>query len=118
FFYSVQRMPLASAVTLQYLSPVFTVIIAGFAFREKASIGQWLFMLVSFVGVFLIQGFDERVSPLMAAICIFSALCSSVAYNIIRKIGNREHPLVIVFYFPLVTSVLIGPLAIAEWKTP
>src|SRR5690606_21747805 len=35
FFYTLQNMPLASATTIQYLSPVFTVILAIFINRER-----------------------------------------------------------------------------------
>jgi len=62
YFYTLQKMPLASAVTIQYLSPIFTIIIAGFMLKEQPRSGQWIFFLVSFAGVVMIKGFDPRVS--------------------------------------------------------
>src|SRR5690554_2538270 len=35
FFYTLQNIPLASAVTLQYLSPIFTALLGIFLVREK-----------------------------------------------------------------------------------
>lgn len=102
FFYTLQRIPLASAVTIQYLSPIFTIILATFIVKERTNAVQYLFFLVSFGGVLLIKGFDSRISMLDISIGITSAFFSGLAYNMIRKTSTTEHPMVVVFYFPLV----------------
>ncbi len=102
FFYTLQRIPLASAVSIQYLSPIFTIILATFIVKEKTSPIQYLFFLISFIGVIFIKGFDDRISFWDLGIGITSALSSGVAYNMIRKTSSTEHPMVVVFYFPLV----------------
>jgi len=118
YFYTLQRMPLASAVTIQYLSPIFTVILAGLLLREPPRAVQWLFFLISFGGVLLIKGFDTRVAPTDLVIGISAAVCSGLAYNFIRKLKDHDHPLVVVFYFPLVTVPLIGSYSIFHWVPP
>ena len=45
-------------------------------------------------------------------------MCSSIAYVTVRQLARTEHPLVIVFYFPLVATPLAIPWAAAEWVTP
>ncbi|BBM82715.1 DMT family transporter [Candidatus Uabimicrobium amorphum] len=117
FFYTLQHIPLAYATTIQYLSPIFTVIIAGVFLKEYATLSQWLFLAIAFLGIVCIQGFDVRVSLFMASIGVFSALMSATAYNIIRVLKD-ENPLVIVFYFPFVASIIYMPLAIIYWETP
>jgi len=102
FFFTLQRIPLASAVTIQYLSPVFTIILATFIVKEKTNPLQYLFFLVSFVGVLLIKGFDSRISFLDVSVGVLSAFCSGLSYNLIRKTAKTEHPMVVVFYFPMV----------------
>ncbi|MDX9856431.1 MAG: DMT family transporter [candidate division Zixibacteria bacterium] len=118
FFYTLQRMPLASAVTLQYLSPIFTVIIAGVMLNEPPRPIQWLFFAVSFAGVLLIKGFDPRVTPLDVGLGVVAASASGVAYNIIRKVRTDDHHLVVVFYFPLVTVPIIGTYTAFHWVMP
>jgi drug/metabolite transporter (DMT)-like permease len=112
FFYTLQKIPLASAVTIQYLSPIFTIILATFIVKEKTKPIQYLFFLVSFIGVMMIKGFDSRISFLDLGIGITSAFFSGLAYNMIRKTSTTEHPMVVVFYFPLVALpfALIGTL--------
>ena len=102
FFYTLQQIPLASAVTIQYLSPIFTIIFATFIVKEKTKWVQYLFFLISFIGVVFIKGFDTRISFLNLGIGITSAFFSGLAYNMIRKTSTSEHPMVVVFYFPLV----------------
>ena len=103
YFITLQQMPLASAVTLQYLSPIFTSIMGIFLVKESVKPWQWVFFGVSFGGVLMVQGFDNRIEPLYLLLGIASALFSGLAYNMIRQLKLTEHPLVITFYFPLVS---------------
>ncbi len=118
YFYTLQNMPLASAVIIQYLSPIFTIIIAGFLVKEGTRPVQWLFFLLSFAGVVMIKGFDPRVSPTDLLIGVAAAVGSGFAYNFIRKLKDQDHPLVVVFYFPLVTVPLIGVYTATHWVNP
>ncbi len=118
FFYTLQNIPLASAVTIQYLGPVFTSILGIFIVRERVLPVQFLYFAVAFSGVLMIEGFDSRIDPVFLGIGITSALFSGLAYNVIRKLKNTEHPLVIVFYFPLVTTPFAGLISYYFWVTP
>ncbi len=64
FFYTLQRIPLASAVTIQYLSPIFTTILGVFILKEQVRPIQFLFFAMAFVGAVVIQGLDSRVDSL------------------------------------------------------
>jgi drug/metabolite transporter (DMT)-like permease len=118
YFYTLQRMPLASAVTIQYLSPIFTIIIAGIMLKEPPRTVQWLFFLISFAGVVMVKGFDARVTVPELSIGVASAACSGLAYNFIRKLKDFDHPLVVVFYFPLVTVPIVGLYTFTHWVNP
>lgn len=118
FFTTIQRIPLASAVTLMFLSPIFTAVLGIWIVKESVRWLQWVFFIISFGGIMVIQGFDPRVSPLMALIGIGAAFFSGVAYNMIRKLKNSEHPLVIVFYFPLVTLPFTIIYMFFDWVMP
>lgn len=118
FFTTLQVIPLASAVTLMFLSPIFTSILGIWIVKEHVKWLQWLFFAVSFGGILFIQGFDERVSPLFALLGIGAAFFSGIAYNMIRKLKETEHPLVIVFYFPLVTLPVTLIYMMFDWVMP
>jgi drug/metabolite transporter (DMT)-like permease len=79
---------------------------------------QWLFFAMAFSGVILIQGFDARVSIEYLMLGIGSAVFSALAYNMIRMLKDSEHPLVIVFYFPLVTLPITGFFTLFNFEMP
>ena len=118
FFYTIQYIPLASAVTIQYLSPIFTALFAAIYLKEKMKIKQWLYFGMSFAGVALLKGFDERVSITFMLIGIISAIFSGMAYTCIRQLKDTEHPIVVVFYFPLVATPIMGVLTYFQWVQP
>ncbi len=118
FFITLQNIPLASAATIQYLSPIFTAVLGIYIVKEKVKPLQWVFFIVAFVGVFIIQGYDDRVSPLFLILGVVSGFFSGLAYNIIRKLNVKEHPLVIVFYFPLVALPISGVYSFFNWVSP
>ena len=118
FFYTLQNIPLASAVTLQYLSPIFTAIFAAIFLKEKMKMKQWLYFGISFFGVALIKGFDERISLTFMLIGICSAMFSGIAYTCIRQLKDTEHPLVVVLYFPMVSIPIMSVLSYLNWVPP
>ena len=102
YFITIAHMPLGTAVIIQYLSPVFTTILAIFALNERVKPAQWLFFLISFAGVFIMKEFDDRIEIKYLLIGLFSAVASAFAYVTIRSMKDLEHPLVVVLHFQLV----------------
>lgn len=118
FFLTIQNMPLASAVTIGYTSPIFTALLAVLFLKEKMRPVQWLFFGVSFVGVAALKGFDERVSWLYLGMGLLAAAMSGVAYVLVRSLSGKEHPLVVVFYFQLVGTVVGGGFTLFNFQMP
>lgn len=118
FFTTLQNIPLASAMTIQYLSPIFTSVIAIVLLGEKVRPFQWVFYAMAFSGVLLIEQFDARISPFYLALGIMSAFCSGVAYNLVRRMREQEHPLTVVLHFQLV-GVVAGFISLFfSWTSP
>lgn len=118
FFLTLQNIPLASAMTIQYLSPIFTTIIAIFLLSEKVKALQWVFYAMAFSGVLFIERFDTRISLFYLILGITSAFCSGVAYNLVRRLREREHPLTVVLHFQLIGAIAGLVSILFEWKTP
>jgi drug/metabolite transporter (DMT)-like permease len=118
FFMTLQKMDLGTAVTIQYLSPIFTTIIAIFLLKEHIKPLQWLFFIISFSGVLVIKGVDSNVEMKYLIIGIISALASGFAYNMVRSMKEKEHPMVVVLHFQLVGFVVGAAFTIFQWVTP
>ncbi|MEL6719614.1 MAG: DMT family transporter, partial [Bacteroidota bacterium] len=118
FFMAVKEIPFGSAVSLRYLSPIFAGVLAIILLRERITPLQWTCFIAAFFGVLILKGFDTRISLLGLGYILFSALFSGVVYVIIRKIGQREHPVVIITYFMICATAAGGLLSYFYWQTP
>ncbi len=118
FFISVSYLPIGSAVSLRYLSPIFATVLAVFFLRERVKLIQWLFFIMAFVGVLMIKGFDPNIDSFGFVLVLGSALFSGVVYVLINKIGHGDHPVVIVNYFMWISVLVGGLLSIFNWTTP
>ncbi len=118
FFLAIKMMPLGTCVTFRYMSPIFAALFALWILREKILRMQWVFFLVSMAGVVLIKGFDPDLSMLGMVFVIISGALSGLVVVIIRKIGDRDDPIVIINYFMMVCTVvgLLG--SINSWSQP
>lgn len=105
YFYTLQKMELANAIVIHYLSPIFTTIIALLFLKEKIRGVQWLFFSISFLGVLMVKGFGE-VNTFDFMMGVAGALFTGFAYNAIRNMRGKESADVIIFYHPLVTLPL------------
>lgn len=118
FIITVQRMPLGASVSIKYLSPIFTAIFAVLFINEKLRLIQWLLFFTALFGVFLLKGFDARIDTLSLILGVLGAVLGGAVYVVIRRIGNSEHPLVIVNYFMTLAMILSGVVMIFYWKNP
>lgn len=117
-FWLLQNTPLAAASTLTHLAPIFTTLIGIWFVGEKVAPRQFLWFLLSFAGIVLMQGFDYRISIEHLLLGITASLTMGLAYNCVRKLGRSEHPLVIMFYFPLVCLPVAGAYTALNWVAP
>jgi drug/metabolite transporter (DMT)-like permease len=127
FYFSVVHMRLADATVIQNTNPIFSALLAAWLLREGLRAPELIAMAVSLGGVVLIARpsflFDESVAvaPALVLVSLAGAVCSAFAYVLVRKLRGTEVPLVIVFYFALVSVVSAVPIALLHgliWPTP
>ena len=136
-FAALAQLPLAPATVLQYLQPTFTALLAWLLLRERVGPRVLLAALLGWLAVVLLSNpseLMELLGPIASGwlegsaaplplggvlLAIAGALLSACAYVSVRALGRTEHPLVIVFYFPLVGLVLTAPLVLLQpvWPT-
>jgi len=102
FFYSISQLPLAEALTLAFLAPVFVALLGGFLLRERldARIAQALgFGLAGMlVMVWPRLGGGITGAELGVAAALFSALTYALNLILLRRIALKEHPAIIVLF--------------------
>lgn len=120
FYYAaIARLPLADATTIQNLAPLITAFLAWWLIGERIGASTFLALGCGIGGVLLIvHPSGAGIDAAGVAIALGAAACSSLAYVTVRQLARTEHPLVIVFYFPLVATPLAIPWAAADWVWP
>jgi len=124
-FYSVTVLPLADATVLQYLYPTFTALLAALILGERAGRGVLVASIVSLAGVVMVSKPSvllgttaPALDPVHVAVAIAGAVLTALAYIDVKRLASLEHPLVIVFWFPLVTVPLTVPTLIGSFVWP
>ena len=119
FFLSLNYLAIGTSVSLRYTSPIFAAIFALIFLKERVKPIQWLLFLIAFVGVLIIKGFGGvDINPVGLLLIMLSALFLGLIFVVIRKIGDSEHPLVIINYFMVMAFVFGGVMSINYWKNP
>lgn len=118
FFMSTKYLPIGTAVSLRYLGPIFAAVFAVFLLKEIIKPLQWLFFAMAFAGVLILKGFDTELNWFGLALVCTSAIFIGLVYIIISKIGKGDHPVVIVNYFLVISTIVGGVLSINNWVLP
>lgn len=118
FFSAIRLMPIGTAVSLRYLAPIFSAILAVIFLKEHIKALQWFFFGTAFLGVLLLKGFDPRISVEGLIIILSSAVLTGAVYVIIRKIGDRDHPVVVINYFMFVAMIVGAIVSFFNWVSP
>jgi drug/metabolite transporter (DMT)-like permease len=118
YYLSLARLPLADATTLQNTTPVLTALLAWWLLDERVGWAVAFALACGLAGAVLVARPTGGGDTVGAACALVGACSSSFAYVTVRQLARTEHPLVIVFYFPLVATPLAIPWAAAEWVWP
>ena len=119
FFYTLKNLPIAVGTTIQYMSPLFTIILAIYLQKEKVKHIQWLFFLVSLSGVAVLGYFKDpevEINYLWVVVGLISAFISGIAYNAIMKCRTTDDPITVVMYFPLIATPVMFTFCIINWN--
>jgi len=118
FFWGVHYISVGSAVTLRYIAPLFAGLLAVIYLKETIKPLQWLFFISAFFGVYLIKNYDASGSNFGVFLVLLAAFFSAVVYILISKIGNKDHPVVVVHYFMLIATLVGGVGSLFFWRSP
>ena len=118
FFMSTKYLPIGTAVSLRYMAPIFAAVFAIYFLKERIKPMQWLFFAMAFAGVLVLKGFDTELDGYGLILIFISAIFSGLVYIVISKIGKGDHPVVVVNYFMVISTIVGGLLSINSWVNP
>jgi drug/metabolite transporter (DMT)-like permease len=124
FFYALTVLPLPEVTTIHYVNPVLTAVMAAVVLRERVGWGLALALAVSLSGVVVVArpqallGGGPVLDPFAVGVALLGAVFSAAAYVTVRHLRETDDPLVVVLWFPLVSTPLMLPLALRVWVWP
>jgi len=123
-FKAITILPIATATVIQYIYPTFTVICAYIFLKEFILKRIVYSIIIGWIGIVLVtqpelnSNSNIKETILAILIAILGAFMTSLAYICVRKLSSKEHPLVIIYYFPLVSIPLSIPFIIKDFVLP
>ncbi len=117
-FKAIGDMPIAPATIIQYTYPTFIAILASIFLKEKLRKRIVLAIISGWIGILLVLQPDwlttnsQEISITALLIGLSGALLTAFAYICVRQLSKKEHPLVIIHYFPLISVPVSLPFLI------
>ena len=119
YFYTISVLPLGTAVMINYTAIIFVAVLAILFLNERPGGVLISMILVSFAGVYflvhpesgaLLLRNPESLLPAVSrgaavTLGVLSAIFAAVAILMIRRIGERESPLTVIFYFTGISTL-------------
>ncbi|MDP8567106.1 DMT family transporter [Methylophilus aquaticus] len=126
FFYAIAHLPLATAITLNYTSPMFLALLSPWLLRgEHRAHGRQrqifnICVVGGFIGVcLLLQPVFYRDQLLAGSLGLLSGLGAALAYVHVKQLGMQGEPdWRTVFYFTLLCTVTSGLWMLFDRITP
>lgn len=110
FFYAIAHLPLATAITLNYTSPLFLALLTPFLLQEKSNKRLFGGLIIGFIGVALLLKPTLNSTNWMAgSLGLLSGLGAALAYVHVKQLGKVNEPdWRTVFYFTLISTLCAG----------
>ncbi|HQS36738.1 MAG TPA: DMT family transporter [Methylotenera sp.] len=110
FFYAIAHLPLATAITLNYTSPLFLAVFMPFLLHEKPKKILLIALAIGFIGVtLLLKPTFDKDSWFAGLMGLISGMGAAVAYVNVKQLGQLNEPdWRTVFYFTLLSTIGAG----------
>lgn len=124
FFYALSALPLADAVALSFVAPVFIALFGAIFLKERLDARIAIALAAGLIGMVLIAsgrvgGADYGPHTLYGvAACLISAVTYALALVLLRARATRDALSIIVWFQNLGPAVLLAIPAAVVWTTP
>jgi drug/metabolite transporter (DMT)-like permease len=107
FFYAIGKLPLATAVTLNYTSPLFMASLLPFMLHERPKRFLIIAISIGFIGLILLMKPSLHMDELIAGGAgLLSGILAGIVYIHVAQLGRAGEPdWRTVFYFTLVCTI-------------
>lgn len=119
WYMALPHLSLADTTAIGFTGPIFVMIGAVIAFRERMQWERWLSAIIGFAGVMIVVGPKMTVSGgFYDLVMLGSSPLFAASALITKALTKRDRPEVIVVWQCITISLFSLPLAIPGWEWP
>jgi len=111
-------IPLAEATAVNFLAPLLVTVLSVWLLNERVSLGQWLAVILGFIGVLIIVHPDGAFFTLPILLPFGSALCFCGYQLLSRKVAEFDKSTTSNFFAGLQNTLLMTLLVPFFWDFP
>lgn len=124
FFYALSQLPMADAVALAFMSPVFLALFGAFFLGERIDARILLALVAGLAGMVLIAG--SRIGSgtytygamYGTAACVLTAVTYALTLVLLRARAQRDALAIIVWFQNVGPALLLVPAVVLVWRVP
>lgn len=115
-FYALDHLILSDANVIFRLSTIFVILLSCIFLGEHITRPQLAAILMAFIGILFIMKpeFSVRLVPYLIAVA--GAFSAAAAYTTLRPLGQKVHPVMVVFYFAVFSSLVLTPYVLLSYQ--
>ena len=98
YFVGLSLMPLADAVAVAFVSPLFVTLMSAVVLREYVGPRRWAAVAVGLLGVVIMTRPGEGVIQPAAVLVLISAFCYAASHMMTRRMRDTESAMTLNFY--------------------
>lgn len=117
-YLGIAKLELATYTALSFTKPLFAVILAVIILKEDVRWRRWAATIVGFIGVLVMMQPGSNTFNPWALLALGDAMSIALLITILKRLPASETPLVMLFYYGLIGTLLIAPFAILQWQWP
>lgn len=125
FYLSLATLPLAEAVSLFFLAPIFITILSVIFLGQKVELRSWIAVLVGFAGVIVMLRPGSKSLEPAALLMILTALLYAIASVLTKKRGKTESGASLAFYvtvmyviFSTIFGIVLNNIVVTQNSHP
>ncbi|MDR1414057.1 MAG: DMT family transporter [Puniceicoccales bacterium] len=113
------RLPIATVVSLNFITPIFTLILASIFLKEKIKRRNVIATICSFVGILVVcEPTNANFATFAAGMVLLSSVLFATLDVVNKKFVSGEGVFQMVLYTATITAFLSLPFAVSHWIWP
>jgi drug/metabolite transporter (DMT)-like permease len=118
FYYALRTLPIVTVTTINFTTPIFTLILARILLSEKISALGYAAVVMGFLGAVLVLRPDTDGIGADALIVLLGSVLSSAMQLTIRRMPARSTNFAAIFYLSLFGALVFVPLGGPAFRPP